>query len=137
MAKEVKAPETQAYILRPNHEHNGFDENGERTVFVGGDEVQLTERQYLAFKDKFDSREELRARARVANGGKVSREEALAALGITEEEYSKVAPVVETEKKPDPKPGTGTAEQAPKDVTPAPIGSTSDQVNAAPGQIKK
>lgn len=135
MAKEAaKAPETKTFILKPGFEHNGF-KDGERHVFVGGekgnDRVELNERQYQAFRDKFTSEAELKAQAFAASGGVVSREDALAALGITEEEYNKIAPAVETDKKPNPTPSVGTAEPAPKDVTPAPVGSASDPVNAA------
>lgn len=101
MAKEKEAaPKTQTYILRQGQEHNGFKDGG-RHLFKGGDEVELSDRQYNAFKDKFDSKAELAARARVANGGNVSREEALAALGLTEEQVAAIVASEETNKKPD------------------------------------
>ena len=111
MAKNVEKPMTQPYILRAGQEHHGF-KDGERHLFKGGDEVELSDKQYKAFKDKFDSKAELAARARIANGGAVSKEEALAALGLSEEQYNAIAPVEETVKKPDPSAGAGEQQKA-------------------------
>jgi len=50
------------YVLKAGLEHNGFDKDGERKVFVGGDSVELTESQAEAFKDKFESDADIKAR---------------------------------------------------------------------------
>lgn len=107
MARTADAPKTKTYILKPNQEHHGF-KDGERHVFIGSDpennKVELNETQFKAFRDKFNSPEELKAQA-FANSGEVSREDALRALGLTEDQVAGLVEPEETIKQPDPKAG--------------------------------
>lgn len=136
MAKEElksKGPEKEEYILKPGFEHNGFNADGERNLFVGGekdnDRVFLTKAQAQAFKDKFESvaeqKERLAAQETIAEltAEKDALVEALAEKGITLEDI--LNGNVETIKKPDNPGGVGTNEPTKDNVTPAPTGSGS------------
>jgi hypothetical protein len=119
------------YVLKTGQIH---------TQYLGGVEgrnkVFLTDEQFRAFSDKFESQEELKQRQKLeknaadANAKLDEVREALANQGMTLEQL--LAQQQVTVKKPDPQPSVGTAEPAPANVTPAPVGSTSDPVNKAP-----
>lgn len=55
MAKEPVKVKTKLYTL-VGRSHEGFDEDGMTKTFVTGDKVALTDSQFEAFKDKFDSK---------------------------------------------------------------------------------
>lgn len=136
--KTVRQAPTKEYILKPGFEHNGHDENGERKTFSGDDrnnnKVMLTENQAKAFKDRFESLEDMTER--VAQQQEVAKlrnrqeeiERALAEKGISIDEL--LSPkIIE---KPDPHPSVAAQADSPDNVTPAPRGTTSDPVNAPP-----
>lgn len=140
---KAKEPELKEYILKPNNKHHGFDKDGNRHVFVGGekdnDRVMLTEAQYNAFKDKFVSVEdqkqatEARKEAENARADLAEARAKLAAAGIDLDDVLQGKEI--SIKKPD----TGKAtENEPTQTNnkPAPTGSTADPVNQPP-QAKK
>lgn len=139
MAKSQKVKGTEEFILKPGNQHHGFDADGARHTFVGGekdnDRVFLTPDQARAFKDKFESLEDADARTKAQNevanlrNREAQIREKLADKGIDIEELL-AAPTTPTTKKPDPSPSVGTPEPTPANVTPAPVGSTADPVNA-------
>lgn len=133
---------TKEYILKPGQEHHGFKGEGDKRVrhkYVGGEEgndrVQLRDDQYASFKDKFTSVQEANdlktAQQELVNLQKREQalKEKLEAQGISFDDLLTADEV--TIKKPDPSPSVGTPEPAPKDVVPAPVGSTPDPVDAA------
>jgi len=136
MAKAQKREGSKEYVLKFGHEHNGFDSEGNRHTFVGGqegnDRVFLTDSQAKAFADKFESLEERNERMKAQNelqemkAKEAKLREVLQDKGIDLDEL--LADKDATIKKPDPTPSVGTQEPAPKNVTPAPVGSTANPV---------
>ena len=58
-----KAPKkTKTYVLKEG-KHFGYDEDGNAKDFEVGDEVELTDTQYEAFKDKFEAPREVKRQA--------------------------------------------------------------------------
>lgn len=138
MAKKSNEPEKKEYILKPGYTHNGFDDEGNRHEFVGGqkdnDRVFLTESQAAQFKDRFESLEDLKERQKLESElAKNQKDMAKIRAALEEKGMSLddlIASAESTTKKPDPSPPVGTPEPAPADVTPAPVGSTPNPVNA-------
>lgn len=133
---------TDEFVLRKGHIHHGFDKYGNRHKYVGGEEgndrVQLSEAQAKAFGDKFESIKEMTERKKAQDevnslkAKEAKMREKLAKKGIDLDEFLDSEDDEESIKKPDPSPSVGTAEPTPQNVTPAPVGSTSDPVNDAP-----
>jgi len=134
MAKNEQKVETQTYVLKPGQEHYGVKDD-KIHLFRGDDpennRVELSEKQFREFKDKFvteASMKELKAKQNeLADLQKkqAELEEALKARGISVEDLL----AEHTAKKPNPAPSVGTNEPTPDNVEPSPTGSTSDPVN--------
>src|SRR5262245_41868214 len=61
-----RSAETHTYIMTGSGTHEGIDEKGARKLFKAGDEVELTDAQARAFRDKFKSKEVVEAEKKVA-----------------------------------------------------------------------
>lgn len=144
MAKSRKVEGAKEYVLKAGFEHNGITEDEKRHVFVGGqqdnDRVWLTDNQYNSFKDKFESLEEQKDRQKAqVEIAKLQREqnsirEKLAEQGISLDEFLTGEVTI---KKPDPSPSIGTQEPTPPNVTPPPVGSTSNPTaGSQPAPVK-
>lgn len=145
-AKNAEAKQ-QEYVLKRGYTHNGFDEDGDRHLFVGGqegnDRVMLSATQAAQFKDRFESVEEMQERQKMQDELQKSQKDmdklktALESKGMSIDDL--LAEAETTTKKPNPTPSVGAAEPTPKDTTPPPVGSTANPTagTQAAGTAKK